>query len=61
MVSPSKYKDCSDRIQEPPYLLYNEWMGIAICAVFSRHHPHDQFNDNERTPVCRLIANGYQD
>ena len=36
-------------------------MGIAICAVFSRHHPHDQLDDNERTLVCRLIANGYQD
>lgn len=48
-------------IQEPSYLLHTEWMGIAICAVFSRHHPHDQFNDNERTLVCCLIANGYQD
>jgi hypothetical protein len=47
-------------IQEPSQLS-NEWMGIAICAVFSRDNPHDQFDDDERTLVCRLIVNGYQD
>ena len=48
-------------IQESSYLIHNEWMGIAICAVFSGYHPHDEFDDNECTPVCHLIANRYQD
>uniref|UniRef100_A0A2N9G555 ADP-ribosyl cyclase/cyclic ADP-ribose hydrolase n=1 Tax=Fagus sylvatica TaxID=28930 RepID=A0A2N9G555_FAGSY len=45
-------------INEPSHLC-NEWMGIAVCALFfsNKHHPCDQIN-NHHELACHLIANG---
>ena len=43
-------------IQEPYSLLCNEWIGIAICAVFCPH-PHRQILE-EGGIDCGLIVNG---
>ncbi|XP_030964793.1 disease resistance-like protein DSC1 [Quercus lobata] len=45
-------------IQEPNSLLCNEWIGIAICAVFCSN-PHHQILE-ESSLTCRLIVNGKQ-
>nr|POF00428.1 disease resistance protein rps4 [Quercus suber] len=43
-------------IQEPNSLLCNEWIGIAVCAVFCSH-PHHQIL-KEGFLACWLIVNG---
>uniref|UniRef100_A0A7N2LK51 ADP-ribosyl cyclase/cyclic ADP-ribose hydrolase n=2 Tax=Quercus lobata TaxID=97700 RepID=A0A7N2LK51_QUELO len=43
-------------IQEPNSLLCNEWIGIAVCAVFCCH-PHHQIL-KEGSLTCWLIVNG---
>ncbi|KAK4594858.1 hypothetical protein RGQ29_018545 [Quercus rubra] len=45
-------------IQEPNSLLCNEWIGIAVCAVFCSH-PHHQIL-KEASLSCWLIVNGKQ-
>ena len=45
-------------IQEPNSLLCNEWIGIAVCAIFCSH-PHHQIL-KEGSLDCWLIVNGKQ-
>ncbi|XP_050278851.1 TMV resistance protein N-like [Quercus robur] len=45
-------------IQEPNSLLCNEWIGIAVCAVFCSH-PHRQILKEGRL-ACWLRVNGEQ-